>query len=239
MSLSHYPSPLHFRFTHSSSDDLARLKHFVESLKSPRVLSVFEDEDHEVPRPHTHTAIYTNLDKKAFSVLVRKAFPIHKGNRAFSVFDDISDRYKLECYLCKGKARGTLPVVLETNLTEEEILERHNKYWDVNEELKGGKTKKKKEKTLTWSQRVAAAYVKEYPQRVIHHDSRSKFLLYNFVLESLGKDFKSFDEIVLRRLTLGIWNSLLSGYCRYEYAKDSFARVFPEDARINENYHLI
>lgn len=201
-------NPIHFRFTHSTPEDLDRLKHFVVGHYKPhRWISVLEKADEEVPRDHTHSVVYVNVDKKEFSKQVRKAFPMHKGNRAFSVFDSIEDPVALEQYVCKGEAKGLLPTVLETNFTPEEITTRHLAYWAKNEELK----KNIKPKKALWSDRVFDEALDHF--KVIEVlDQDTSIAITKFILARLGKDHKKFGFRLLQEMTLGIGNALLLRY---------------------------
>jgi len=234
------PPPIHFRFTHGSEADLQRLQHFVIGQYKPvRLLIVLEEADEEVNRDHTHSAIYIPVDKKKFSTAVRKNFPIHKGNSAFSVDADIRDSYALECYLCKGKAKHVMPKVLETTLTPQEILERHLAYWEKNEELKKDK-KDKKDKKISWTLLTANSLKQKYPSRKFRDDETDRFIIFEHVLECLGKDAKVFDVFILRRLTLGVMNMLLTNHHeRKDFAKMLFRQTFPSSYETGENYDLM
>ena len=240
MDYSTLPLPLHFRFTHSNETELIRLKHFVGGEFQPvRVITVLEEADEEVNRDHTHTVIFHKITAKDFRTRVKKNFPVHKGNCSFQVIDDIKDPYAMECYVCKGKAKGLLPNIITTNLTEEEIKERHFAYWKKNEELKTQPKKKKREKVLTWSQLTAQQFREVHKDKILKNCSVDKYFVFSFVVDKLGESVKALDAIIIRRLTLGVMNSLVEGDQREKFKKDLFSQAFPESYETNEKYGLL
>lgn len=231
------PPALHFRFTHGNEIDLARLQHFIVGQFKPlRWLIVLEEADSEVNRDHTHTAIYTHTTKKLFSGAVRKNFPIHKGNSAFTVFDEIKDNYALECYLCKGKAKNTMPKVIDTNLSADEILERHLEYWRKNEEMK---TKPKTKKQQPWIKTVAEQFKEQHPNKKIYDDETCRYFVFNFVMDKLAQDTKALDAFILKRLVLGVMNILICPSAKRDFRKSLFRQTFPESYDIGEKYDLL
>lgn len=162
---------------------------------------VAECADDEVERDHTHSHLeQPTVQLTTFRNKLTKIG--NKGNKFYSC-SAVKDRHKNLCYLCKGKSKDEMPIVLLNNLlTEIEIKLFHCEYWITNEKLK----KKSKDKTLTFVQCCVEEARKDPELCSGPIRRRQKERMFRLVCAMLGDRFKVLDVIVLRRLCNGVFN---------------------------------
>lgn len=227
---------LHFRFTHKNAEELATLHLFMQSLKTPYITTI-EEADTEVARTHTHTLIQTDLTVIQFAKRFKAKlyFPNSNGKTDFGTCIVKSPTDMLS-YVCKGPDKNTLPHVYYSAWSQEVISNAHKVYWERNKILKTPKTK---DKSLSWTQSTAKAFKEAYPDKVSKNCSIDKYFIFSFCLDRMGAEVKVLDDIIIRRLTLGVMNHLITGSARESFKKDLFEKAFPSAYEINEDYSLI
>lgn len=225
--------PIHFRFTHKSESDLESFIKFLLSY-SVKTLTVFEDADLEVNRPHTHTIIFVNETLSNFRKQFKKKFSDYgRGDYGSCIIESLE---KMERYLCKGKDRRDPPdfrLIKEYDQTYLEI--RHSEYWDENDRLKSeseipGVVKNVKPKKDTWMEETNKEIRRMYPSFVIDKwelNARTRRIVFDVVMEKLGKAVKKISPKIIRELCDGQLNNL----CGYEVRKEYWSQVFPEEDR--------
>lgn len=90
---------------------------------------------------HIHCFIWWDGQIQTLRKRIKTKLPsLGRGNYSITpnvdnqpVLPVVHDMWKT--YACKGERRGVMPVLLYNNmLTPEEVVERHNKYWDTHED---------------------------------------------------------------------------------------------------------
>ena len=202
--------PIHLRFTHESDNDLKSLAIWLESMSPARCLTVLEPADNEVPRDHTHTVIYINMDKKRFSERFKKRFPQAKGNKVFAVFDSIESPADLERYICKGRdnqySSVNPTIVYQSNFPQEHICTRHAQYWEINKKLKE-LSPPKKITIPQWTERTLEELRTQFPL----FDKITEEVIVDLtirVMDKLGLTARKFSHKILEEMVLGFANSL-------------------------------
>ena len=227
---------LHFRFTHKDKEELNLLTAFLQSLKNPFITTI-EEADAEVSRTHTHTLIQTDLSVVQFAkrFKAKAYFPNSNGKTDFGTCV-VKSPSEMLSYVCKGINNTTLPIVWQSSWSNEVIALAHKVYWERNKEIKKTKSKSK---TLTWSQATAQAFKESHPNKICKNCSVDKYFVFSFCLDRMGAEVKVLDDIIIKRLTLGVMNHLITGDSRESFKKDLFERAFPNAYETNEMYSLI
>lgn len=220
--------PIHFRFTHKSETDLESFIKFLLSY-SVKTLTVFEDADLEVNRAHTHTIIFVNETLNNFRKQFKKKFSDYgRGDYGSCIIESLE---KMERYVCKGKDRRDPPDYRLIKEYEQTHLEqRHNEYWDENNKLIHQSVKNVKPKKITWMEDVNLYIREQYPEDIFgkwEYNSTGKRIVYDIVMQKLGKLVKKISPKIIRELCDGQLNNL----CGYEVRKDYWSQVFPEEDR--------
>jgi len=222
---------LHLRFTHPDEDSLGKLINWLKSMAPESVITCLEPADNEVSRTHTHSIMKLNIDKIRFTRRFHKIFPMCKGNAFFQVQTEIDDFEAFERYVCKGRDSNYTsvnPTIVYTSYPEEHIKQRHKEYWEVNAQLQSNK-KTKKVSIKSWTQDCLAEFKNENPTKVVTRDSQDLYFVYDFVLTKLGNKAKAFDEIVIKRLSLGVYNALIHPAYRPGFRQRLFQKSFQEE----------
>jgi len=235
-----FPSSLpfiHFRFTHKNQQELEKLNTFLLSLKTPFITTI-EEADAEVARTHTHTLIQTDQTVIQFAkkFKAKSFFPESNGKTDFGTCI-VKQPTDMLCYVCKG-TKDNLPVVNYSSWSSEVIELAYKVYWERNKNLKK-QNKPDKTKTLSWSQATAKAFREMHPDKVCKNCSVDKYFIFSFCLDRMGAEVKVLDDIIIKRLTLGVMNHLIDGDSRESFKRDLFEKAFPNDWETNERYSLL
>jgi len=239
--MENFPSSLpflHFRFTHKTPEELTLLNSFLLSFKTPFITTI-EEADTEVARTHTHTLIQTDLTVVQFAkrFKAKAYFPNSNGKSDFGTCL-VKTPTEFLAYVCKGKDCETLPNVAHSSWNQEVIALAHKVYWERNKKLQQ-KHPKTKTKTLSWTQATAQEFKEQYPNKVCKNCSVDKYFIFSFCMDRMGTEVKVLDDIILKRLTLGVMNHLVTGEARESFKRDLFEKAFPSAYEINEKYSLI
>lgn len=135
-------------------------------------------------------------------------------------------------YLCKGENDSTLPVVFEnTFLTQEQIIQYHDAYWQINHQISSEEGKspevsaiKKREKALTFVQEIAQKILSK-GDKDWGYDHHTKTVVFNQVMTGLGVKGKTLDAIIVRRLCYGVMNIIAPAAMK----EQMWSQVFPNE----------
>lgn len=172
-------------------------------------ITVFENADEEVNRDHLHSIFYLNVKSQTFRNNLLKKFPEIKGNSFYTLRenDDTDKNYR---YVCKGKSQGIMPIV-QHNMAEIDIQEKHNAYWLVNTVIKKDI---KKDSTKTIVREITEQFKKEYPTiSSLRYDQLDpivlKYEVLRYVMIKLRNNAKGYDKFIVERLVNGVYNQLV------------------------------
>ena len=208
---------LHLRVT--KNPEVHRLvSQWLFEVSSMKHLSVEE----MASRLHTHNAFWYKKSTSNARQKFLDAFPECKREK---INDTTVDYYMLEekddwekqmRYLCKGKDRDTMPVVLsKKGITDDEIKQYHEAYWLENDRLKEkgaaiaahtGDSPKRKVRQETFTEML----IRTIPHRETKWDYRDNFhkkQMYEHVMLSLGNKSKVLDVMIVRRLINACFNA--------------------------------
>lgn len=181
----------------------------------------------EATRTHFHALFTCPKTIEQFRKDLRKRFPQLEGNKTYSL-KNVKSQKGIEDYLCKGEAKGILPVILKksSSWTDEKILQHHTSYWErhVTEEESNKQAKqgsdsvisttsgKVKIRTPTAIEKIAAKVLRQYGQDEVdkwanNEITRSKVI--RVMMEYLGESGRGFDMIILKRLYYGVIHQLM------------------------------
>jgi len=213
---------IHLRLT--VSDEM--IQEFGAWLKSIvcKYLVVYEESKEGVEHYHCHFQFINDTKKplEAFRKKLIHKFSFLTGNRQYALAIT-DDEYKHDCYICKGDSLEVLPVVkFKSNLkyTDEYLEECHQKYWQVNKEIK--QTVKK----ITFVRLIADKCSD------IDTSKSLQFLrkeIFNTTMSMLGSHGKSLDEIIIRRLVNGVLNILVP----FQFSEYMYQRTFDHAERLD------
>lgn len=191
---------------------------------------------------HIHVFIWSDSKIQALRKRIMNKVPFIKGRGNYSIIPNedgqpvlpvVQDMWKT--YACKGEKRGVMPVILfNTMLSEEEVLVRHNKYWDMQAErnrLQPVSTEQptvalvpmpeKKVRKRTVVEDVADILDDGETNWTMSHDHRRK--VFDAVMKRLGRLGKTLDAVVVRRMCYGVHNILSPSECRDEI----WSQIYP------------
>lgn len=195
-------------------------------------------------KPHIHVFIWLDGKIQALRKRLKKALPfLNRGNYSIipnvddqPVLPDVQDMWKT--YACKGDRRGVLPNVLfNTMLTEDEIVERHTKYWDLQDSRKRAldddsgvvaevvpMVEPKRVKAPSIVDQVADYLMDNYSDKVWTMGKDDRRLVFNEVMRRLGRLGKTLDATIVRRMCYGVHNIISPEVFR----DDMWGQVYPE-----------
>jgi len=203
--------------------DLDKLVDFLK--QNTDVLCIVSEISKIGNRPHIHSTIRFKKSISQFRDNFRKEFPQLFGNKSYSI-NPVRNYDSNIKYCLKGKANDW-PDVLYTSLTDLEVKQYYNEYWQMNDMLLKAKSKKQqdllpeseskdivivkqKQKAIPWSVKLTNYIMKEYPllcSGIVDHlngaDVNYDILhetLTGIILEHLGETSKNLDEFILIRL---------------------------------------
>jgi len=127
---------LAIRYNHTDDENLKEYSQFLSSYKEPFIL-VVEPEDDEVKRTHTHAVLQTDITINTFRKQLKKKFPLINGNKDFSIVI-VKNQDEMLRYVCKGQ-KDQLPLVVETTINKELIVDYHKRFWEEQKTFKSAK----------------------------------------------------------------------------------------------------
>lgn len=178
---------------------------------------------------HIHVFIMLDGKVQAFRKRLLKAIPGLKGRGNYSIIPNIDGQPVLpnvheiwKTYACKGERRGEMPNVLyNTMLTQENIIERHHKYWDMQTNLKPVPEEPKesdvvhivKERRKTVCEKVADRLHERNPEMKWTLSSDHRRMVFRAVMRHLGHLGKVLDVNIVKRMCYGVHNLLSHDEC--------------------------
>lgn len=222
------------------------LRCFVENVDVPKLVEFLKLETqvlvivHEIStighRPHIHATIRFRKAINTFRDKFKKEFPQLFGNKSYSITK--VKNYDSNIKYCLKGVPNDYPDVLYSTLTDDEIKQYYNEYWEVQDSILKSKAKSKevnmgclndpscnsllvpKAKSKTWSEKLTKYIIDEYPllcQGFTQYHSGQKTVDYELlhetlvgiILEHLGKHSKNLDEFILIRLYNAQLNAII------------------------------
>jgi len=215
----------HLRFTDEDTEVLKAVCLF--SRGHGKVLLAVEEVSKE-GKKHMHLLIETSKTISTFGQQLSKAFPAHVGNGAKSLGIFKKDYHANYLYCCKG-LKQSLPIVYYTILTDQEVLNFWNEYWQNQAKFVAEhKSEKKRIKVPTFVEKVSTtldeALSKRYVSlqhhnwigtldpvsRIMYNDSRKEIAQHCIL--NLGQAFKVLDDSIVRKLINGVLLSIVTIY---------------------------
>lgn len=194
-------------------------------------------------KEHIHCFIWTDDKVGTFRKRLKKALPfLDRGN--YSIIPPEDDQPVLpqveeiwKTYACKGEKRGTMPNVLfNTMLTQENIVERHHKYWDLKKEEEVQVTESqnneivvpllppKRVKKPSIVDQVADYLMDNNPEKKWTMCRDDRRIVFNEVMRRLGRLGKTLDATIVRRMCYGVHNII----SHEELCDDIWSQIYPE-----------
>lgn len=193
-------------------------------------------------KPHIHVFIWMDGKIQAFRKRLKKALPfLDRGN--YSIIPNVDDQPVIpnvqemwKTYACKGEKRGSMPNVLyNTMLTQENIVERHYKYWDLKDSQVVSEPDNreivvpmvlapKRVKKPSVVDQVADHLMDNNPEKkwTMSYDDRK--IVFNEVMRRLGRLGKTLDATIVRRMCYGVHNII----SHQELCDDIWSQIYPE-----------
>jgi hypothetical protein len=217
---------------------LKKLKTFLDSY-NVKYVCCYEMPDDQVARPHTHTVIelpamptsQKTIDK--FRKQFRAKFPECEKNGGYAMKQaGPTEKNKLQNidganqYACKGPFHGELYLIGSRDANVEVY---HEAYWkimeskDVTDKEKQTQLKQEKVRKTPWMEEV----IKEYQMTTIPSQI-TKRSVFEFCVTKLGKAFKPLDEMIVRRLVLGVYSAVIDGPRKEEFRETLYDKCFGE-----------
>lgn len=179
-------------------------------------------------REHIQCYVSTNVVKKTW---------VNKFNLAFKL--DRRDKYVMEDlgktkqYVCKGVALNEMPdIVNKRGFSDADINEYHQAYWATHivvEPISFTPTQmtsdKVRKKSMPFMRQVYERLESDYPLR--EWVETDKPLIFRYVMDDLGRSNRSLDKFIVKRMVLGILNSLMKDH-RAEWYTSFYHEVFAE-----------
>jgi len=231
----------HFRFT-ASREECESVTLWLRSVGKVH-LSVFETSSQGVA--HSHNIIDVDLGKTGFLTSFHKKFKDkYKGNKCISCEELKKDvesnyRYCLKGVRCSLTKKLFPPVVLFNSvptLTQERINELQELHWSYIEKECPTQIGKPKKKQVTFLESCIDYYKLKGYKTNLHYCKRDMEFVHNFIMSRLGKKAKGFDHFIVKRLCLGLLNSI--NPTADSLRKHNFVECFPDlaDDRYGEFY---
>lgn len=204
-------------------------------LNFTKIFSVLEHGSLNEGR-HMHMILVT-YDVKEQTVRKRllKRWPTLKGRGKYSIKELATDGDIDRCttYLCKGDNATQMPRVLSNNmLTQENIIERFNKYWSQSNTIPAISDDKiivpmpvVPKKTKPTAVQAIAEILQcnnEGHDWMMNEDDMQ--MVYGATMRYLGRKGKTLDVIIVRRICLGVLNILAHD----DLSNELWRRLFPE-----------
>lgn len=198
-------------------------------------------------KPHIHVFIWVDGKIQALRKRIKKALPfLDRGN--YSIIPNVDNQPVLpqvqeiwKTYACKGEKRGSMPNVLyNTMLTQENIIERHHKYWDLKEtrtnenefeEVPNGTNivvpmviPPKRVKKPSIVDQVADHLMDNNLEKNWTMSKEDRRIVFNEVMRRLGRLGKTLDATIVRRMCYGVHNII----SHQELCDEIWSQVYPE-----------
>lgn len=202
-----------------------------------KYIQVLEEADDEVNRTHTHSHVEEPLLKER-SIRNKYSLATDKNKNKMFSMTIVRDKRKNLCYICKGKDKDTLPIVIINNLlTTEDIEKYHRWYWEENTRLKeatGASRPKKKPSFLENCIKEAQTdkYKEAWTESGFEYiTQRQKRVMFSLVTFMLGEHRKILDAMIIRRLCNGVFNVILP----LKYRDDQlYEQVYGDSIRLGD-----
>lgn len=212
----------HLRITKDAIAPQTYFKYFTE--RTNRHLLVTENPDKECEQIHLHVMFESNhLNDQAVRREIKKWFPALSGNKDYSLKTADDNGW---VYVSKGPDMRiqTFPLICSKyGVTEDEIVEWHNKYWETRKQTvpQSNKTteihqysvtmveRPPKKKVLTWTQRLIQKLKDEDFQCT--RTNECLIHLTKRVLREMAPDGKALDDFILTRMVQSVFNGLIVG----------------------------
>lgn len=194
-------------------------------------------------KPHIHVFIWMDGKIQAFRKRLKKALPfLDRGN--YSIIPNVDNQPVIpnvqeiwKTYACKGEKRGSMPNVLyNTMLTQENIIERHHKYWDlkekevvvesevVNDIVVPMVMNPKRVKKPSIVDQVADHLMDNAPEKRWTMSRDDRRIVFDEVMRRLGRLGKTLDATIVRRMCYGVHNII----SHQELCDDIWSQIYPE-----------
>jgi len=198
---------LQFRVHPKCPEDIEKLISFIISRGCPALVV----KEIDANREHLHCNIHFPLTKSTFGQQFKKVFPKYEGNTDFGI-TQIKCIEDMDAYICKGDSREDMPVILaqQGHYKDNNLIRAcHVRYWDKNDELKANSKKKKKEYVSfveeCYNECIALGNWQSWDWNPV-----SKKIVFDKVMDMLGKKAKVIDVFIIRRHCYGVMNMLNS-----------------------------
>lgn len=176
---------------------------------------------------HMHMVLDTDKTVSTYRQKFVDQFPYMVGNKSYKISPVLDLERKLR-YICKG-TQMFKPDVIAGDVNEANNL--YNQFWEENAKLLSEGVKqthqKLKSTRTTFMQEVKDEFQKRYPKFTPNYNKNDLEILTLFLCKRLGKAVKILDEIILKRMVLGLLNSLNDDS---KLPPSLFAKMFPDFA---------
>lgn len=213
---------------HRVTDEKEKLIEVVTWMRSVCVVHLACFELSKSGTPHMHAVLDTNKTASTYRQKFVEKFPNYKGNQSYKIspVDKYDDKIK---YLCKGNELFKPDILF--NGKEIDIEENYKQFWSKNKELreKSGISfpQVKKKVRPNFMQESKDEFIKKYPDFTPNYCKKDLEILTCFMCKRLGNSVKILDEIILKRMVLGLLNSLNPDS---KLTPSLFAKMFPDFA---------
>lgn len=186
-------------------------------------------------KKHFHLLAEYRKSVSTFNRLFSKQFPQLVGNKVKSISEgteclDVNVRY-----ICKGDAPDKDPVVLLSNISLEDVARYHTEFWANNpqhqtdikiqrlDQARGMlEETKAKTKTKTFMEKITQEFQDRYMTQVnidgtievgrkFSYNKEDITFITKYVLKRLGNSSKILDQYIVKRMVLGLLNSVTNG----------------------------
>lgn len=185
---------------------------------------------------HIHVLIMLDGKIQAFRKRLLRSVPGLKGRGNYSIIPNVEDTPVLpgvqeiwKTYLCKGERVSVYPIVLyNTMLTQENIIERHYKYWELygpkkqerdalefvdivgssSDDVVAIDIPNKKRRQRTFVEKVADELSDNNEGKHWSMCAEDRRIVFRTVMRNLGRLGKVLDSTIVKRICYGVHNVL-------------------------------
>ena len=179
---------------------------------------------------HMHMVVDTEKTVSTYRQQFTDEFTDMVGNRCYKISPVLDLEAKLR-YVCKGTKMFPPDVIIDDYGILLNSKEYYKQFWEENAKLLAEGVKethqKLKSTRTTFMQEVKDEFLKRYPKFVPNYNKKDLEILTLFLCKRLGKAVKILDEIILKRMVLGLLNSLNEDS---KLPPSLFAKMFPDFA---------
>lgn len=219
----------HLRIHTEGLGDLAQFSAFLQKHNN---VALMVKEFGKLEKEHLHIYLKPHSTKSTMMQQIVKAYPLIKGNKAYSCRSVTETPENMVKYFCKGENENTLPVVLANNGAFD-VIESHKQYWLTNKMLKQSSgvnmgcqnDPPKKAKTLSWTEKVYLQLQQDYSKEIsdiqeyyanplkktdyeltVYNSARRN--IFCFIMKCFGKTVKKINANIIKDTFDGFINSI-------------------------------